>query len=411
MKIGRFSKMGHVSVDTVRHYIDLGLVVPEKIGAHFEFDELCSKDLAHVLQLKDMGFQLKEIQRIFAMIRLGAATPKSEVTYIIEEFQERIRAIESEENVLAMRKNTIHAKLEELKALTFKESVEIGVSLNQLSLLACRKCKSSYVPIDAHIQKSYIIEGQLGCNCGTILEVKRGIVVGDTFFKKPSSKMDLNMQEAYEDYVKSTDQDFLDELYKSMDWIKKKINNRENGGSNLLELGVGSGMFLRHFINDLNQQDVYIAVDHDYERLLSLKAMLEANGVEKKLLLICSDFLSMPLIENVADIVLDLSGSVHYAFDHNEPLLPLISPWVKSETFVMGAYIVFDHLYKNEDDSIRCEQVFNVNGIKDIYAKSRIEIIEDSLSPVISGGGKYEEMYQVGKNMRAYRSYGVYKEI
>ncbi len=55
------------------------------------------------------------------------------------------------------------------------------------------------------------------------------------------------MQEAYKDYVKSTDQDFLDELYKSMDWIKKKVTNRENVGSNLLELGVGSGMFLRHF--------------------------------------------------------------------------------------------------------------------------------------------------------------------
>ncbi len=137
-----------------------------------------------------------------------------------------------------------------------------------------------------------------------------------------------------------------------MDWIKKKVTNRENVGSNLLELGVGSGMFLRHFINDLNRQDVYIAVDHDYERLLSLKAMLEANGVDKNLLLICSDFLSMPLIENVADIVLDLSGSVHYAFEHNEPLLPLITPWVKSETLVMGAYIVFDHLYKMKKNQL-----------------------------------------------------------
>lgn len=43
MKISKFAEVNNVSVDTIRHYMDLGLVIPEKKGSHYFFDEYWSK--------------------------------------------------------------------------------------------------------------------------------------------------------------------------------------------------------------------------------------------------------------------------------------------------------------------------------------------------------------------------------
>lgn len=30
MKIGKFGELNNISIDTIRHYMDLGLIIPEK---------------------------------------------------------------------------------------------------------------------------------------------------------------------------------------------------------------------------------------------------------------------------------------------------------------------------------------------------------------------------------------------
>ena len=42
MKISKFAEVNNVSVDTIRHYMDLGLVIPEKRKSLF-FDEYCQR--------------------------------------------------------------------------------------------------------------------------------------------------------------------------------------------------------------------------------------------------------------------------------------------------------------------------------------------------------------------------------
>ncbi|MCQ6325313.1 MerR family transcriptional regulator, partial [Bacillus cereus] len=71
MKISKFAEVNNVSVDTIRHYMDLGLVISEKKGSHYFFDEYCQKDIELILEYKWLGFSLYEIKELFLYKNLG----------------------------------------------------------------------------------------------------------------------------------------------------------------------------------------------------------------------------------------------------------------------------------------------------------------------------------------------------
>ena len=70
MKISKFAEVNNVSVDTIRHYMDLGLVIPEKKEVTI-FDEYCQKDIELILEYKWIGFSLNEIKELFLYKNLG----------------------------------------------------------------------------------------------------------------------------------------------------------------------------------------------------------------------------------------------------------------------------------------------------------------------------------------------------
>lgn len=39
MRIGKLAEKNKLSIDAIRHYIDLALLVPEKRGGHYFFDD------------------------------------------------------------------------------------------------------------------------------------------------------------------------------------------------------------------------------------------------------------------------------------------------------------------------------------------------------------------------------------
>jgi DNA-binding transcriptional MerR regulator len=67
LKIGDFARIGQVTVQTLRHYDDLGLLHPARVDAlssyrYYTLDQL--PRLHRILALKDLGFSLEQVNRL-----------------------------------------------------------------------------------------------------------------------------------------------------------------------------------------------------------------------------------------------------------------------------------------------------------------------------------------------------------
>ena len=51
MRIGEFAVKNNTTIDTVRHYMDLSLLTPEKEGSFYEFEENCHSGLLEEYRL------------------------------------------------------------------------------------------------------------------------------------------------------------------------------------------------------------------------------------------------------------------------------------------------------------------------------------------------------------------------
>lgn len=62
MKIGEFSSKTGLPINTIRFYVDIGLLRPKKKNTQFSFEEDDIALLQRIIRLKEMGFSLKEIR-------------------------------------------------------------------------------------------------------------------------------------------------------------------------------------------------------------------------------------------------------------------------------------------------------------------------------------------------------------
>ena len=103
IKIGDFSKLAHISVKTLHHYGDLGLLRPAHIDRfsgyrYYALDQLAV--LNRILALKDLGLSLEQIAQLLhedvstAEMRGMLRLKQMELTSQVEEEQARLRRVE-----------------------------------------------------------------------------------------------------------------------------------------------------------------------------------------------------------------------------------------------------------------------------------------------------------------------------
>ncbi|MGG2015196.1 MerR family transcriptional regulator [Bacillus sp. S10(2024)] len=403
MKIGKFGEVNKLSIDTIRHYMDLGLIVPEKKGGHYFFDERCQNVLEIILEFKGMGFSLNEIKQLFLYKNFGKFTDYEHDTYYQSLFMDKYEHVEQEINHLVEIKDKLKTKLDKLSAKPEGSSSIMGIDFKVLDMLKCLKCSGKLILQDGIIHRNQILDGKLICNCGEEYLVESGILkVGNSF----QSASGPYHEEYVLEYIHATDPAYLESIHKSGEWSKRKLVQLDLSDKVLLELGSGFGFFLRNIYQELPENCLYIAADRNLERHRFLKSVLERTGFRRNILFICADFLDIPIQDHSVDIVIDHSGTSNYSFEHEKFLLREVVHLFKPNCYLLGTFIAFKNFSTKSKIEAKFRDNFIARKIQENINNLKYIPIEERTSEYVDRGGKYENFFVQGEEIYSYSFFG-----
>ncbi|MDV4151880.1 MerR family transcriptional regulator, partial [Clostridium sp. AL.422] len=299
MKIGEFSKINKISIETVRHYIDLGLVIPYKNKSQYEFNEKCQKELEDVLNLKSLGFTLNEIKSIFIYETLGKLSDSETNNVLQDIFTLKQKEIRGKINELVEIEAKLIKQLKNINIADSKRNFELGIDIKNLNLLSCINCGENLNLEEGNIKNNQIMEGKLKCTCGMEYGIESGILIVDKHSIRKGEGEYINI---IEDYIKETDENYILNVRKGLDWVCNELLKIRFNNKVILEIGTGLGFLLRNLYDNLNDDSIYIAIDNNIEKHIYLKSVIERSKTKKNIIFICTDFKYIPIKKESIDL-------------------------------------------------------------------------------------------------------------
>ncbi|MDK7472255.1 methyltransferase domain-containing protein [Bacillus paranthracis] len=403
MKIGKFGEVNNISIDTIRHYMDLSLIIPEKKGGHYFFDEYCQTDLELIIHYKDLGFSLNEIKELFFYKNLAKSMNYEKDIFYQSLFKLKYDKMEQEIELLEKKRDKLKGVLHDLLLTNETSNTIIGIDLSILHLLTCSKCRQKLILQDGIINNNQITEGKLICNCGEEYIITSGIITAGKSFKANER---TSLEDTISDYIHETDNTYLENMLKEGEWAKKKLIHLDLNNKLILDIGSGLGFFLRSIYEELPEDCLYIAVDRDFNKLLFLKDVLARKNPRRNILFICADFLNIPIQNRSVDIVIDHSGTSNYSFEHADFLLHELNPLFKSNCYLLSLFILFKNFSLNSQITNNFRANFSLSKIKKEIQNLQFQSIDESTSNYLKRGGKYEDFFVQGEEIYTYSFFG-----
>ncbi|MCU5209406.1 methyltransferase domain-containing protein [Bacillus paranthracis] len=387
----------------MRHYMDLSLIIPEKKGGHYFFDEYCQTDLELIIHYKDLGFSLNEIKELFFYKNLAKSMNYEKDIFYQSLFKLKYDKMEQEIELLEKKRDKLKGVLHDLLLTNETSNTIIGIDLSILHLLTCSKCRQKLILQDGIINNNQITEGKLICNCGEEYIITSGIITAGKSFKANER---TSLEDTISDYIHETDNAYLENMLKEGEWAKKKLIHLDLNNKLILDIGSGLGFFLRSIYEELPEDCLYIAVDRDFNKLLFLKDVLARKNPRRNILFICADFLNIPIQNRSVDIVIDHSGTSNYSFEHADFLLHELNPLFKSNCYLLSLFILFKNFSLNSQITNNFRANFTLSKIKKELQNLQFQSIDESTSNYLKRGGKYEDFFVQGEEIYTYSFFG-----
>lgn len=404
MKISEFSSKYDISNDTVRYYMKLNLIVPQKKGGHYFFNKKCEKDIEEILKLKDMGFTLQEIKKIFYFKRIGKLTAYQKNNYYQNLYKDKIKEIENKIEQFKKAKNKLELQIQNLEKNYKKGNKIIGISLDALSLFECPECGSELSLSAENVKDNQVIKGSLDCSCGVTLNIEDGILYSDDIFNS-SEEMEIT-DDHIEEYIKETESDFIDESYQSLDWLKEEFIKEDLDNKIILEPGSGYGHFLRQVYDVIPETSIYVCIDNNSQLNKYLKSILETAVGRANIIFITADLPNLPLKENLIDIFVDFTGTSSYCFDNTGFLPNLLDKYLSIKNIIIAQFIIYHRFGNNNIVEPSYRENFRYQNVRNKLVNQGFEFIKEYKSEVQKikkSMGKYEDFAQPGDQIFSYQ--------
>lgn len=385
MKIGEFSKKFNLTTDTVRYYINLGLIFPKKDGKQNIFDLENEKELKNIMKLKNICFSLEEIKEIIYFKKfIKNPTKKDSLRY---------------KNIIKTKINEVNQKAEELKKATkllYNELDEStshsnyskrGGPIEGLNLLQCPKCHSRLNLSATHIENSEILEGFLLCRCKKQYLIRDGVILDNDFINWEEEYIVKNFNKNI--YINTTPTKHLEFVLKTKSIIDTILTKKILKGKSVFNLKCGGLDFFSSLLNNIDDHEVHFFMDTpiDYPYFKDLKNEYDKMNLDKKIIFFIGDYSELPLKYKQFDFLVDLFATSNY----RNYIYPFVDKFLKKSSHLIGLFTTSEYLLNKF-------YVYDSNKIKNSIKNLSYKIIFDYISEFHSDGGTHSSFFsQINK--------------
>lgn len=222
IRIGAFSKKHNVTQNTVRHYLDMGLLTSKKSGGQYFFHEKDGRDMEEIIKLKQLGFNLNEILNLLTYLRLTGIKTEEYNEMLLSMLKDKKIEINKVCRKYEKMRSDISENIENLQKTSEKESKIIGFPIAYLGILTCPDCKSKLKINNGIINNNMLIEGAVVCPCGYQAKINYGVFIEEKTVRKRF--LNGNPWPSSDDYLKVVSSNFINFVHSGMSKIYEGRN-------------------------------------------------------------------------------------------------------------------------------------------------------------------------------------------
>ncbi|KQL49685.1 MerR family transcriptional regulator [Brevibacillus choshinensis] len=373
MKIGTFAKLFHVTTDTVRYYIELGLLIPDKKNIHYQMNQLCLDDMAFITELKKFHFSLQEIHHVLSYRRVTNFSDHEDIDYynnlLIDKKNQLIKEKDDISNAILSIEKAVQSSSPSSSEMNFT-----GIPFSFVHLFYCPKC---HVPLEMKnvtIKEGYIHTGSLTCNCGYHAAIEEGIIITSNLYETspyPSYFYD-------KETIQELNPSMINLFEKSNLWLQKVLQNADLKNKLIVETNVDAVVSLPKYIDLLETSAYYVFSGYSLAMLKKLKKRIERMNSKLNVLYILNSDLNLPLKPHCIDVFVDSFTANDFSLLNPQFPIHVLNNYFHSSSTIVGGYSYYDSsakslknitaLYPNSHEHILypkyLEENLSVNGFE-----------------------------------------------
>ena len=343
MRIGKFAEKFNVKIDTIRYYMELGLLIPKKKNHYYEFDTTCEEDMEWIIELKSYHFTLQEINNVLAIKRVTSLTNKEDIGFLVQMLEEKKISLLEEVEQTKQTIDAIENKITDINTEQFGELETTGMPFDFISLLYCPACQAALELQNVYTKGQQIMTGDLSCpECQYLAKIKEGIIITEHL-----NKDSFNPFYIYDiDMLKTVQSSFISLSEKAGLYIKEQLLSQPLKNKVVLEANVNTYVFLDKYVADLDPDARYIFTGSTFSMLKMLKTKIEQSQPNLHVLYVLNSGLDLPFRHGSIDYMIDSYSFNEYSLFHQILPMKQLKPYLHSNTLIIGCYFEYKETAK-----------------------------------------------------------------
>ncbi len=340
MKISELASRYNLPTQTIRYYVNMGLLVPNSKGKQYSFNEEDATDLELLLKLKGFGLSLSETHQILSIRRNSEFITESDSTHYRDILSEHLTKLEEQDRHIH---NMIEAVKEELNLnytltlLNKSKNTATGVSLRFLSYLYCPHCNKPLDVSNMQITDQHITSALLHCTCGYEARITDGIVYVDSDAELSGEVIDSGRR-----FYTESPAPLVSLYQKGHNWLVNRLNSISDEHQIIIEPLNNTCCFLFPNIKKLNQSHLYIFTDKHAEVIEQYKKALEVLAPNADILYIVDPTHKYPLKKCCITTFIDYAATAEYlTYEPSGSFFDCIAPYLCRDANIIGGLFHF----------------------------------------------------------------------